>query len=436
MLAGIFFWPILFGNAILTGYDTFTIFYPLRSAVSAALLNGRLPLWNPSPFLGTPLLANPQVAALYPVNLPFYFLPTGPSLAWTMVAHIFLAATFMYGFMRIETGVGRAPAWLAGALFAWGGFMGQQTGHINQVSVAAWLPLLLLLGGRTWRSPTRRRIAALAVAVALQLLAGHSQESYMNLAALAAYVTFLTVHRYGWRRFLSGRRSVLAVAAAVALGVALAAVQLVPTLELTRLSIRSGGLTFRTASSFSLQPADLLSALLPNYGGPPPIETAAYAGVTGLLLAIIGLLFYQRRPPARFAALLGTVALLLALGRYSPLYWVAYYVVPGVGLFRAPARWLMLFSCRRRHAGRHGPRRAAGTQLARPAAPCSRRHCCVPHGRICHCRRGAGASPHAGRMGRGRLGSRGHALPCCPGRRRSGAPPGAVHRRAGVDVHP
>src|SRR5205807_1388012 len=69
-----------------------------------------------------------------------------------------------------------------------------------------------------------------------------------------------------------------------------------------------------------------------------------YVGVAGLVLAGLGLVGGHRRAEA---ALLGAVvlgALLLALGQFGPLYPVLYSFVPGLGLFRVPARWLFVAS--------------------------------------------------------------------------------------------
>ncbi len=344
VLACLFFGPILFTNAILTGYDTFTIFYPHRAEAARALLSGQLPLWNTGHFLGAPLLANPQVAVFYPFNWPFLLLAPGLSLAATMAFHFVLAGFFMCLFCRSAIGMSRSGAWLAGVAFAFGGFMGQQTGHLNQVSVATWLPLVLLLGKNAWTRRSPASIAACALAIGLQFLAGHTQESYMILVALGLYVIFLAIEQYGVRRMLSGLRGFVAIAGAVALGGALAAVQILPTLELSGLSIRSGGLSFRQASSFSLNPLDLLLALLPNYAAAPPNEMAGYIGVAALVLALTALRWSAKRRLVTFLAILAGLALLLALGRYTPVYWAAYYGLPGVGLFRVPARWLLLYS--------------------------------------------------------------------------------------------
>jgi hypothetical protein len=146
---------------------------------------------------------------------------------------------------------------------------------------------------------------------------------------------------------------------AVLLGFMVSAVQLLPTLELSELSIRSGGLSWREAVSFSLQPRGLLLTLLPSYGEnlasrfatPAYGEYIAYVGVAGLLLAVLALTRWRnaagRRPlasPWGLATALALVGLGLALGAYNPFYFVLVKVVPGFDLFRAPARWMGLYT--------------------------------------------------------------------------------------------
>ena len=75
----------------------------------------------------------------------------------------------------------------------------------------------------------------------------------------------------------------------------------------------------------------------------------AYTSVTGLLLAVLGLLAGRRAAGSRLysaqglAVALAAIGFGLALGLYDPLYFVLYKLVPGFDLFRAPARWLSLY---------------------------------------------------------------------------------------------
>ena len=74
---------------------------------------------------------------------------------------------------------------VAAILFAFGGYLGAQVEHINQLNAAVWLPLLFLLYDLALRPGAGQRQAAprtrwfsflgLAVIVAIMLLAGHAE---------------------------------------------------------------------------------------------------------------------------------------------------------------------------------------------------------------------------------------------------------------------
>jgi len=187
--------------------------------------------------------------------------------------------------------------------------------------------------------------------VGLQFTAGHTQSSYITLFALGVYAVAPLVRwsdgrMVGWswgRRELG--RSLVMYLLVVLIGAALAAVQLLPTLELSRLSVRSGGLPYREAASFSLKPRLLLLSLLPTFGGEKVFsEYVAYLGIVPLALALVGALFQRHHPARLFLAFFAALGLFLGLGGYNPFYFVLYKLVPGFGLFRAPARWLYLYT--------------------------------------------------------------------------------------------
>ena len=140
----------------------------------------------------------------------------------------------------------------------------------------------------------------------------------------------------------------------------LAAAQLLPTLELNSLGLRTGGLPYRQAVSFSLRPRLLAQSLLPPFGrgldaafgSEGYAEFVGYVGIAALVLAGVGLsLLWRRnaemkRPPwnVQRATLLAASGFLLALGAYNPLYYLLWRVIPGFDLVRAPARWLELYA--------------------------------------------------------------------------------------------
>ena len=347
----LFCWKLVFGGLVVIGYDTMTYMYPYRYYAAAALAERRIPLWNPDLYYGAPFLGNLQSAVFYPLHLLFLLRPPTEAMNWSVVLHLFLAAFFGYLLARKMLGQDAVGATVAGALYGLSGFVGSQVGHLNQLNAAAWLPAALLVEHLALTERRPRWVALLALTMAVQLLAGHAQETYMTAVLLGLYAAFFVLWRLARarRRPASVLRDVLwagiALGVAGALAGALAALQLLPTQELTGLSIRAGGMSIGEASSFSLPPRQLFVGLLPVFGlaAPTSNEYLGWVGFGGLVLALVGLLFRVRRPPVLFFALLALVSFLLALGNHTPLFHYTFQI-PGMNLFRVPARWLLLTS--------------------------------------------------------------------------------------------
>ena len=383
------YWRIALAGRVLAGGDVFTYFYPYWAEAARAAQAARLPLWNPYLFMGAPFLANSQAGTFYPLNWPLWLLlPAHQSIHLTIVLHLCLAASGAYLWGRASLRMGRTGAWAVATAFALGGYLGAQVEHVNQLQGLAWLPLMLWLWDKSQTANRKRAsgrfgtaaFSGLAVVIALVLLAGHTQTAFISLVGLAVYglgpslwqnlaevwrqlrdrkgfshsKTFL---RQGLR-ITSAKLALLAAVAA--LGILLAAVQLIPTWELTRLSVRAGGLPFKERVSFSLTPFYLTRALLPGYADPTlpeHIEHVAYVGIAGLALAAMGLYATIRRPTNQPASqptsqpttnlpiyLLTSIGLFLSLGAYNPLYWLLARFVPGFAHFRVPGRWLALYA--------------------------------------------------------------------------------------------
>lgn len=348
-----FYRQLTLDGRVLVSFDAVAYFYPHLAYLGARLREGELPLWNPYLFTGVPFLANSQTGVLYPPNWLAMALPSARAYAWSAALHAALAAVGAYAFGRAALGVGRPGALATATAFAFGGFFSAQVGHLNQLQAASWLPLLLLVADRLLRRPSAALAAVGAAILGLQLLAGHSQVVYLSLWATLLYVgagslaSLRELRRDGASGLEMGgwllSRLWLFLILAV-LGAGLAAAQLLPTYELTGQSIRARGLDYHDAASFSLPPWKLLLSLLPSFGGSPIFsEWTGYVGVAGLLLAGLAI---ATRPDRRVAAmlLLVVVALFMAFGQFNPAYPRLYSHLPGLDLFRVPARWLLLYS--------------------------------------------------------------------------------------------
>jgi hypothetical protein len=388
------FYRLLLTNRVLASGDILLYFYPYRSYAAAAFQEGRIPLWNPYIFSGAPFLANIQAGVLYPLHWPLNWLPVTQQIYWSAAIHAWILGMGGYVLLR-RWGYG----WLAGLVtaltLAGSGFYGGMIGHLNQMNGAAWLPWMLwvLENNPRYDIPTTGSrlaklvslgashvggVALFSLLVTLTLLAGHTQTAYINLFGVGIWLVAREVDVRAWvsgirnwatkrpglRRLarpnvhslFSGLLPLLPGLGVYFLGILLAlllsAAQLLPTLELNQLGLRSGGLSYWEVTSFSLRPLRLPWTIFPTYGlvdlstiwGPAFTEFVAHVGLTGLLLAAIGFWRSRWSRAWRFGLLFVGLGIFLALGRWNPAYYLLYQFAPGFDLFRTPARWMMLYT--------------------------------------------------------------------------------------------
>ncbi|MCY3718499.1 MAG: hypothetical protein OXG07_02925, partial [Anaerolineaceae bacterium] len=335
--------PLAFSGLILGRGDAFNYFYPWWTARNAALMAGELPLWSPEIFMGVPLLANPQAGTFYPLNWPLLPLDAPDGIRLSALLHVFLAlwGTFRLARRRLDT----LPALAAALLFGLGGFVGAHVEQINQLQGIAWLPWLLLWLLRTLQG-VRSCLLLLAAGLALQFLSGHTQTTFISAAGLALTAALQAGTAAASDRLRRVARALLPLLPVLAMALLLTAPQLLPTLELSGQSQRSGGLSPEEVLAFSLNPLVAARALLPNHDGLLFGEFVAYGGVIGLGLALLTP-FLPRctglRRERTLWVVLALVGLLLAFGEFNPL-WAVLARLPGFNLFRVPARWTLLFS--------------------------------------------------------------------------------------------
>jgi hypothetical protein len=355
LLCGVFFWDVLWlpGNRIVAGNDLTNMFYHWLSFASSSIQQGRLPLWNPYLSSGLPFVANPQPALFYPPTWLALLVSVPKALGLIVVLHLWLAGVGMFAWLRSE-GASKVGALLGGVVFAFSGyfFVRVQAGHLGVITTGTWLPFALW----AYRRAVTRRSWALAalggLPVGLSILAGHTASFLYVALGLVAYAAFCAWGR--WREERSVCALVLPLAWAgvmLIVGLALAAVQVLPMVELVTHSIRQTA-SYDFAARFSWPPGHLLSLLVPNFFGEPVHtgywgdgiydEFVFYIGVLPLLLALLALKLRHRLNPFLFA--LGLGALLLAFGEYGALHRLVYRFVPLFQSARAPARAGFLFT--------------------------------------------------------------------------------------------
>lgn len=358
LAAGVSLADGLGGRAVAWESDTATFYYPLAAWASQQLQAGRFPLWAPQIFGGYPLFADGETGLASPIVLAaLALLPVDRAFVLLRLVHLAIAGLGTYGLARAWR-LSRAPATLAGLVFMLGSFMQAQIHHENVIRTAVWLPVVLACAERALRAAGRTRVRwtiGAALAVGLASLGLHVQVLLMDLIVIVGYglvrVRIGPVRGAGrlWRRRAAASAGVFGVAAG--LGLTLAAVQLVPLLELARYAVRGQGITYAEAAAYSLTPLDLVQMVLPfAFRGPAGNqwslwthwESYLYVGLLPLVLAVWALP-RARRPEVWAWVLLGGLSLVVAFGRYSPInlhVWL--WQIPVLNGLRAPGRFTLL----------------------------------------------------------------------------------------------
>lgn len=274
--------------------DCATQYHPWRMLCTRTLRAGEIPLWSRDAFCGTPMLANQQSAVLYPPNLLFWLL--GPRWAYTLGACLALALAtgFAYGLAR-EIGCSRSGSALAALGFAGNGWILVWLCYMGPVNSFLWAPAGMWAVLRHARTRSPWALGGIAGACAMAILGGHAQAGLYALLAIAATALFAHHER---RTALRGLAPALG---AMAVGIALASAQVLPTLELAGLNYRVGqapepprGLQLRQLNVLIApwahgNPAWLSDGLYADYRFHNGIETTGYVGVGCLVLAAIAL---------------------------------------------------------------------------------------------------------------------------------------------------
>jgi hypothetical protein len=347
-------------------YGDWTVYFiPLRDHLVTAWRSGDLfPFWWSGTLGGFPVAANPQYGLFYPPHWILSLLPLGFGLTLLTWAHMVWGGLGMSTLLR-GRGARRATAILGGVIYIGAGPMVSVGSAVNLALALAWLPWILHwfpLGVEATGVRARR---AAAVALAAMFLTG-------GVEALIWTVLLLPFWTYGSSRVFLGPGPGLGLAPPLGrrvgpvltgltviggMALMLAAVQLLPTLELIGNSTRLAGANPVEAARFLATPGRVTGLLLPWVTW-DPVSMSSWLGLTGDVRAhyLPGLFMgataltlmlpgWRRAPRGEraVAATLGVLALLFGFGSDLPLIGSVARLVPGSSHYRFDEKYLLLF---------------------------------------------------------------------------------------------
>jgi uncharacterized membrane protein len=326
------FWQVATFRQIPLAGDILNQYYPAQYQLAELIGQGTVPLWNERLFSGTPLMS--IASTLYPLNLPFLLLSPWKVLSYSVLLHLALAGIFTFLFAR-ALGLQRRAALLAGVVFALCGFSIAHLGHHNINRTIPWLPLILWAIEKWRQSFNMKYVGVGALATGIMFLGGHPQIPVYAMGVAIAYILFFTLWPDApgrrWKTLLGGV-TILGVGLVIAAPLAW---------DLYEMGRTYGGTTagdYGYCTNYSLPPELLARLVFPRAirDGQSLTEYSGYVGILPLGLALVAMVAWRHK--ARFFfGLVAVAAVVLALGKYTPLYG-ALCQLPVYGAFQAHAR--------------------------------------------------------------------------------------------------
>jgi hypothetical protein len=334
-----FYRRVVVYNTVHIPFDIQGFHLPLTWFIARCVREHILPLWNPFAYCGLPIHADIQAQLFYPftwLSILAANLTGGKALfywlEWQEPIHMILGGVFAYLLFRKL----RCSAWVSlfgATTYQLGPFFVSQAEHLGAICSAAWFPLTCLCLVELAERPTRRWFAILALSIALSLLSGFPATTIVvvvlcGLALMAAAIARLC----SWRLLVI-------FAAACMLAVIVSAVQLIPTFQLTHLSIASIRWQWKDAGGLPWE--SLASFFWPNYYhifsfADPHLYTLpydftqmyTYCGHLPLVLILISPFLIRRSKLLGISFLLMLLSVIWLLGKNTPLYPPVYKVLP------------------------------------------------------------------------------------------------------------
>lgn len=356
VLALIYFAPFLSGRKMMYGSDWLLGGYAQRVwSANYILEHKEIPMWLPHLFGGSPTVAGFFGDLLSPHTLLYLIFPVHIVRTYLYIFYIFLAGLGVYLLLK-EMKLGILPSTVAAIGYMFSGSLISTTyaGHLARAISVAILPLMLLF---VLKGVKRRRFfyfVFLAGIAALSFLGGHFQMTYYAMGLTTFFFIFLIL---GERKTLKIKGTLKVVSLFVMSLIILGMIVSISFLPVYRnLSFGARGQTkgYEYTTSWSMPTAELIDLFVPEFsgikehywGGNYFKLHSEYFGILPLILLLIGVFFCFKDRNVKFFFFFGVAALFLALGKNTPIFKIAYYVLPAIKKFRAPALifYLVTFS--------------------------------------------------------------------------------------------
>lgn len=347
-----YYYPIITEpDSIQPGYDMVSYYYPYWQYIREHYeQDGEMPLWNESILGGTTIIGNAHFSLFYPLNQLFLFMPFTRALHLWNAVHLFIAGLGCFLLLKYYK-IHQLAALYGSFIFMFGAHMAvrMNIGHYDHLSVMAWIPFSFLFLNRLIDKSNLNNSIFFGIFLGIHLLTLHLQIFYYSIIGLAVFSVCLLIvswKRDGFKIYKFLKLILLFLfSGLIAFGISCS--QLLTVIQSVPLSHRTER-TFDMFSKLSLPPLQIFNTFFPemwgsgsNYIGAANYwELSCFIGFSSIFVLIWA--YKKKSLIVKSMTVVGLIALLFSLGRYTPLGKLLFYF-PFMSFTRIPARFLVLF---------------------------------------------------------------------------------------------
>jgi hypothetical protein len=351
-------------------------YYPFRNFATVSLSQGVLPHWNPYTFGGMPFIADIQTAFFYPLHLLLTIFVTGEKLhfaylEYLLIFHYFMAGVFSYYLAR-SFDLNKWASILSGISFMFCGFMVTHAIHETMIIQFTYMPLIFMFYNKGLSTCKMKYILLTGLFMGIVVLCGHPQITlymFFTFLLFGLYQIFFMFKDNNYKINTSLFKIITIAAFPFILGIMVGAIQLLPTMKLTELSVRSE-ISYEESLEGSLNYHNLITLFSPHFFGNSPAakdatrywgytgykersqvdrgylywESCIYIGLSALVFGMLGIVAFWRQRIIKFLTAITLLSILYMLGDNFILYKLFYDFVPGFDKFRGIGRFGLIFA--------------------------------------------------------------------------------------------
>jgi hypothetical protein len=331
-------------------YDMIDQAYPWRYFIGECLQNGNLPLWNPYQLLGSPIHADPQSSAWYPVTwfFGYFFGYDIYVISFDFFLHIFLAGMGMF-YLGKQLKFRDETAFIMGISYMLSGFFIGNAQHFMWIISGTWIPFITGAFLALKNSPSVSGAIKLGLAFFMIMTGGYPAFIFLLLYMLAAIFILFAVDHIRKREFATLLRFAKFLGLAAVFTILAGIVIIISVYHLQDAMTRGSGVTLKQALFGAFTLKSFISFLLPfasirnmDFYGTDLSMSNAYFGLLTLVFFLTGLMV-RRSKLVNLFLFWGLFCLTASVGSILPVRELLYHYVPFMSLFRFPALFRIFF---------------------------------------------------------------------------------------------